>query len=383
MVKKVTHSSALVGYVGALEALPYLLFGAYAGVVADRFDRRKVMLLSDMASGATLFAFAACTFLWVTPPVWSLLVTPFLLSTIRCFFMPAKSASIPSLVPDALLVKANALSSGTQTIAGLVSLSISAGVLGAVYEFSPRWFYTSSISINAVSFLLSAAFIFRLPRILPDRDHALPPNPVQDFKDGLVYIKSRHDLKVLTVLLTIFRLMVAPFFVVYLAANDKWFGGKPQTIIWLEVAFMAGMLLSTVVMGHIRTKRPLVWFASGLALCGFTIVMMSYRPTLLSFGFWQFVAGLAIPPADIPVVTFLQLSVPDQFRGRVNSVREMISMGVMPVGMVFGGVLVERLGLEATFIVMGIGMIGACGYGMTDKRYRRAKMPDGQVVAAV
>src|SRR5579862_8820226 len=97
MVQKVTGSSVMVGYVGALEALPFLLLGSYAGVVVDRLDRRRIMLLSDLCSGLALVGLAACIWLQRQPPVWALLVTPFVLSSVRCFFMPAKSASIPSL----------------------------------------------------------------------------------------------------------------------------------------------------------------------------------------------------------------------------------------------------------------------------------------------
>src|SRR5688500_12870764 len=68
MVEHITNSKPMVGYVGAAEALPFLLFGPYAGVVADRIDRRKIMLLSDIISGLTLCMMAAVLFLQAQPP---------------------------------------------------------------------------------------------------------------------------------------------------------------------------------------------------------------------------------------------------------------------------------------------------------------------------
>jgi MFS family permease len=374
MVSKITGSLVMVGYVGALETLPFLLFGPYAGVLADRIDRRRIMLASDLLSGLFLSMLAVTIAVSGKPPVWCLLVTPFMLSSVRCFFAPAKSAAIPSLVPIERVLEANAISSTTQTVMPLISLSLSASVLSLLYTLSPLWFYLSAVSINATSFLVSAAFISRLPEVRPHREDAHEAHPFTDFKLGLYYIWGRHELKVLTALLTVFRLSVAPFFVVYLAANAKWFGGKPQSLVWFEFSFFLGMVVSSAAMTRQKPARPLYWFASGLAVCGISVGAMAVVPTYWNFIFCNVVAGLAIPAADIPVMTYLQVSVPDAFRGRVNSVREMISMGVMPVGSVFAGFMVARFGLAIAFYAMGIGMVGGCLFGLLDGRFRNARL---------
>ena len=377
MVNKITGSLVMVGYVGALESLPFLLIGPYAGVLVDRLDRRRIMLASDLMSGFFLVLLGAIILAHGKPPVWCLLVTPFLLSSVRCFFMPAKSAAIPSLVPTERVLEANSISSTTQTVMPLISLSLSASVLSLLYNLSPLWFYMAAVGLNAASFLASAAFISRLPAVLPKREDAHEAHPLTDFKNGLRYIRGRHELLVLTALLTVFRLSVAPFFVVYLAANNAWFGGRPQTIAWFEFSFFIGMVASSAAMYRQKPVRPLYWFASGLAVCGVAVGAMAFAPNFWNFVFWNVIAGLAIPAADIPVMTYLQVSVPDAFRGRVNSVREMISMGVMPIGSVLGGVLVARCGLFLAFIVMGVGMVGGCIAGLVDRRFRNATMPQG------
>ncbi|MBC8066411.1 MAG: MFS transporter, partial [Chlorobia bacterium] len=96
MAEKITGQLAMVGIVGALEAIPYLLFSPYAGVVADRMDRKRVMWLSDIVCGLALVLFAAVLVFQASPPAWLLGAVAFLLSTIRCFFLPAKSAAIPN-----------------------------------------------------------------------------------------------------------------------------------------------------------------------------------------------------------------------------------------------------------------------------------------------
>src|ERR1700722_2167935 len=71
MVQKVTGSIAMVGYVGACETVPYLLFSLYGGVIADRIDRRRIMLASDLLSGLSLCSLAALVWILGKPPVWS------------------------------------------------------------------------------------------------------------------------------------------------------------------------------------------------------------------------------------------------------------------------------------------------------------------------
>jgi Na+/melibiose symporter-like transporter len=89
-------------------------------------------------------------------------------------------------------------------------------------------------------------------------------------------------------------------------------------------------------------------------------------------------AGIAVPFADVPMITYLQSSVTDSFRGRVNSVREMISVGVMPISMVAAGSLVQFAGLSAAYLVMGGIMIAACLIGLLSVAFREAKMPVAQ-----
>lgn len=376
MAKKMTGSDAMVGAVGAMETLPYLLFGPFSGVLADRADRRSIMLWSDLASAAVLAVFALTVALGGACPAWALIAIAFALSTVRCFFLPAKSAAIPALVPPEMMLRANALSATTQNLMPLIGLSLSAGVLSLLFAISQRGFYAGSIGLNALSFFVSAWFIARLPRIVPDRSDVRNTHPVRDFRDGVRYVVRRHDLAVLTALLTVFRLSVAPFFVAYVACNDRWFGGKPQTLTWMEASFFLGMVIASPIVGKLRVERPGLMFSNGLAFAGFTVLAFGIWPYFWSFMFWNFLAGLAIPLADIPIATYVQTSVPDMYRGRVQSVINTLATGVMPVGLAVGGALIGRVGPANAFMGMGAGMMMACLIGLLDPRFRSIRMAE-------
>jgi MFS transporter, DHA3 family, macrolide efflux protein len=374
MAEKVTGSLEMVGYVGALEAIPYLLFSPYAGVLADRLDRKRIMLVSDLVSGFVLLGFVTVILGAGKPPAFLILALAFALSTVRCFFLPAKSAAIPSLVPEDLLLKANALSSATQSFMPLIGLSISAGVLGVMYAIAPDAFFAITVGINALSFLGSAIFIARLPKMVPDRSDSKEQHPVADFVDGMRYVARNRLIKVLIAMLTVFRLMVSPFFVAYVAANKLWFGGKPQTLAWFEFFFFLGVIGGSAWAARVKFRRPGYAIAAGFSITGLTVAAMAFSPFLSLFCLWNLLAGIAVPFGDIPINTMLQVKVHDAFRGRVNSVLSMVGTGIMPVGLLLAGLLVQHGGLQLTFLVMGLGMVVAAMGALLDREFRRADL---------
>lgn len=378
MAEKLTGSLAMVGIVGALEAVPYLIFSPYAGVIADRMDRRRIMWLSDVVCGVALILFGGLLAFNASPPAWILCVVAFLLSTIRCFFLPAKSAAIPNLIPKEKVMEANALSMTTQSLMPLIGLAFSASLMAPLFAISPRWFFFACVMINAVSFFGSAVYIGRLPKIEPERKDEEPPHAWEDFKLGWQYMGTRRDLVVWLAMLTVFRLFVSPFFVVHVAANKEWFGGKPSTLAWFEFSFFAGMIVASPFIGKLKIKKPTLAFSYGLAAVGAFVAAMAISPYFWPYVFWNVLCGLAIPYADIPMNTYLQLSVPDEYRGRTNSVISMIGMGIMPIGMLMAGWMVQAIGIKMALVVMGAGMFLACLAGPLDKAYRDARMPENE-----
>lgn len=381
MVDKVTGSAAMVGYVGALETLPFLLVGPYAGVLADRMDRRKLMLYSDWACFLILSALAVVMYHLGKPPTWMLLTIPFLLSIVRSFFLPAKSAAIPAIVPPEKLMAANSLSMATQNIMPMLGLALSAGVLAQLYGLSEKWFFVGSIGLNALSFLFSAFFVQQLDPIEPKRD-AEQVHPWYDFTDGLRYVWRRVDLRVMLPLLAVFRLSVAPFFVAYVVANKQWFDGKPQTLSWLEFAFFLGMVTASPLVAKFTIHRPARWFCAGLGAVGVLVGLMGYSSNFWLFAFLNMLCGFAVPPADLPMNTYIQLSTPDAYRGRVNAALGIIASGAMPIGYALGGGLLDRVGLTGLFLVMGSGMVAACVTGALFREFREVVMPSPEGMKA-
>lgn len=378
MVGYITRSPAMVGYVGAAEALPFLLFSPYAGVLADRMDRRVIMLLSDLLSAGALLALGLVLVIWGNPPVWVLFASAFTLSTIRSFFMPAKSAAIPAVVPAELVIKANSLSMTTQNVMPLIGLAFAASIMGVLFAASAKWFFFATVVVNAASFLGSAIFVAKMPAVVPRREEDHQAHPLADLRDGLRYIRSRHVLVVLLALSLLMNLMISPFFVVFVEANNTWFGGYPSTLGWLEFSFFLGMVLGSAIVGRANLRAVGLGYIWGLALVGLAVAGMAYSRNFIAFASWNVLCGIAIPFAQIPLSTFIQVTVPDGYRGRVNSALTMISMGAQPIGMSMGGILVEAVGIFYAFLSMGIGVALVSVAGLLDREFRQARLPDGE-----
>jgi MFS family permease len=375
MVHQVTGSYAMVGYVGALETAPYLLFSAHAGVFADRFDRRRIMLLSDVLCGLLLTLFALVVYLEPKPPFLLIGAVAFLISSVRVFFWPAKNASIPRLVPKESVMEANALSMMTQNVMFLVGLGFSGGVLAALYAISPVTFYVGVFAFNAASFFGSAYFISRLSAVLPDRD-AEPQNPLVEVREGFGYIRRRHELVVLLFLQMLLTLFISPFFPVYVASNNEWFGGRPASLLWFEFSFFLGYIVGSAMVARFNPRRPGIGFIWGCTIVGASVAAMAFSPNLWLFMLWNLVAGLALPFSNIPIMTYLQVTVEDKFRGRVNSAWNMLAVGMQPLGLALAGLFLQRFGIVACFLAMGIGVAAAALLGLADGPFRAARLPD-------
>lgn len=378
VIHKIYNDNAMVGWVGAVEALPYLLFGTIGGAVADRIDRKKIMVWSDMLSAILLFAYLAYLLsLPGHPPKWIFYVVGFLSTTIRVFFFPAKNAAIPRLVPGDKLFKANALSASTDQLAWLVGnvMMVSLGTLADKYGVMT--FLKILLAVNALTFLVSAFFVFLLPKIEIQREeHHEDQHLLTDVKEGIAYAK--RDRVIGLSLLTSFGLglFMSPFFVVYLATNKLWFGGKASPLAFIETCFIIGMLTMSFIVPHLKIKKAGMAFGIGLTIAGISVLQMGLSPIFGVYCLWNLICGFAIGIVDVPMRTYQQLKVPDEYRGRIMSLGQLIWMSVQPIGMSLGGPLLSVLGIVKMHIMMGTGFAITGAAPLLDKEFRDATIPD-------
>ncbi len=374
MVLEVTGEPKYVGYVMACGALPYVLFALYAGTLADRLDRRMLLVLSDILSAALVTVFLVVILFDPAPPLILICVIAFLLGTSNVIAAPARAAITPRLVPEDRLQEAIALNSMSQGLMPFLGAVLSGAGLALLHLISRTFTYALAFGLNAITFIVSALFMASLPKVVAERTEE-PKSPFRDAVDGIRFIFSHKALAVAILIAVGMNFFVAPFMPVYTYIAKEVFKGTPATLAFLEAGFFLGMVCGSLAAMKIRTKKPGLSFAFFLVLAGLMIVPMGFVTNFWAFMALNFLCGVFIPPASIPMGTFIQLQTADEYRGRVNSAMGTMSAMVMPVGMAMSGLLLKWLTLPGLFIFMGGGMALCASFGFLSKPLRTATLP--------
>lgn len=375
LVLEATGDKAAVGIVGAAGAMPYLLFSLYAGTVADKYDRRKILILSDIVSAVFIFGFSFLVYIDNAPPLFVICSFAFFLGCANVFATPAKSAATPRLVPPDRLIEANSLHSATQSGMPLIGNAVSALILHVLFKVSASFAYVITFVFNGITFLLSAFFMSLLPSLKPERDES-PQTAWHDAIAGVKFIL--HDKVLLPAIIAIvgMNFFIAPFMPAYVVVAQQRFEGTPSLLALLETGFFLGMLVGSLFVMKTKIKRAGIAFSLFLVISAITIIPMGFVYSTFVFWLLNFFCGIFIPFASIPINTLIQVVTPDAFRGRVNSCLSMMSAAAMPLGMGLSGFLMDLMGIEGIFIYMGVGFAVSAMFPLIYRTFRHAILPE-------
>ena len=378
MARKISGDDAVTGLAAMANALPFVLFGPLAGVVADRFDRRKIMLAADIGCGAVMLGFALWAYIQPQIPVPVIVGAGFVLSSITVFFLPARSAAVPTLVPAEELQEASSFMVNTQQFTMMIGVGLAASGLGAIEKVAPTYFFALAAGINGLTFLFSAFFVLRLKPLVPEREDLGAHSYGQflaDMKEGLKATSVDPLMRVALPLTAICHLVIAGFMIAYIAANKELFGGNFSTLGGIEFSFMVVMVVFGIIAGKTKLKHPgrimgLAWLS-----VGFFCTLMAWAKAYVPFLILNALCGVFIPFSWLGLVVYTQAAFPDATRGRVNSLWGLVQQGVQPLGVVIAGPFIARFGLGPAFLAMGIVISAACLVALAVRPFRNAEMP--------
>ncbi len=347
-----TRSSLAVALLGVVSFLPTVLFGLLAGAVIDRVDRRRLMLLCDVARCAALGALTVYTgFFGVSVGV--ILVAAFLVAAFSTIFRPATNAVIPRLVPEARFVDANGLLMSATTITTFVGspigglLIVLVGVVGGLLA-------------NALTFGFSAAMIFLMviPVLARTAEAAGGPRPslLSEVREGLRYLRSQPALLSVTLsaMSANFFLSMYFTFIVVFAAVRLDVGATGFAV--LLAANAAGWGIGGLLPGRLGTQRaPGLWYAGAWTVAAALIVVIglstSIVPALVATLGFGILGGIA----NTTFFSTVQTTVPAHLLGRYFATDEAGSFAMIPAGQIVGGFLILSVGISSTFVIAGAG----------------------------
>ncbi len=383
MANKITENPIMVGLVAIMQAIPFVVLGPYAGTLADRIDRRAQMVGADFLSVVVTAGLGLYALLDPTPSVVPIMIAAFLLATAHTFFMPARSASIPALVPPSRVLEANGFAMASQQTIAMAGIGLSASALGVIYQLAPTLFFPVAVLLNCVTFAASAYFLIKLPEIRAVRIDESGPGPrkdrlrqvIQEASEGVRLVFRDPVTSVALPITAIGTIFVSGFMVVYVDANKKWYGGEFTPLAMIEFAFAASMVVTSLIVGRMNIRRVGLSFICAQIALGLMVVLMPmFRP------YWSFLiinaaCGIALPFLILPLNTYLQTAIADELRGRVNAAWTLVTQGLIPVGIGITAWLLTA-GLETTFFVMGVGLAASGAAGFFSRKFVRSRLPD-------
>src|SRR5947209_560915 len=355
LVYRLTGSSLLLGSVGFASQLPVFLIAPLGGIVADRHNRHRVVIATQVASMMLATILAALT-LTGTVKIWHIFVLAALLGVVNAFDIPARQSFLVDMVGKEDLMNAIALNSSMFNGARVIGPAI-AGIL--VAKIGEGWCFFA----NAVSYI--AVIIGLLMMRVHSPARASQASPFEHMMEGFRFVNETAPIRALLLLLLLglVSLVGMPYVVLMPIFADQILHGGARGLGILMGATGVGALLGALTLAFREGVKGLGrWVAWCCAGFGASLVIFA-----VSRSFWLSVV-LLLPVGYFMMLqmsssnTLIQVMVPDALRGRVMAVYSMMFMGMAPIGALLGGALAEHLGAPLTVAVGGVASLAGAGW---------------------
>lgn len=343
-----TRSPVLVAGVAAAYSLPWLLFALPAGALADRLDRRRVMLAANTLRAALIGALALAA-AFDSGSIWLLYLVALGLGIAETLYDTSAQSILPQVVTRDQLPRANGRLAAVELAANqfvgppLAGFLIAAGVALALAGPAVLW-------ALAVAALLLVTGRFRIERDEPTTMRA-------DIAEGLRFLWRHRLLRTLATMVGTSNFITSGIFavlVLYAVGPDSAIGLTEPGYGVLLTTIAAGIVLGSIATARIeqRLGRSRTLALSVLAMAAVVgVPALSTNPFVIGTVF--FVGGILLATWNVITISLRQRITPDRLLGRVNSGYRMLAWGSMPAGALVGGLLAEAFGLRAVFAILG------------------------------
>jgi MFS family permease len=350
LVYQLTDSPFALGLVGFVRAVPVFTFSLFAGVVADRVDRRKLLIVTQSLAGVFALILGILTSTGVIT-VWMIMILSFLSAAVASFDNPTRQALVPDIVGKEYIANAVALQSAAFNGTGILGPSLAGLALGFVG-------IAACFYINAISFVAVIIALWLMASV-PSRTMR-KQTMFENLREGFGYVRGNRTVAALLILIALVGLLGRPYSQLMPAVQrDVLHVGA--TGLGMLMAFSSiGALIGALAIASLSnfSHRGLLLTISigafGAALIGFA----TSRSFPLSLGLLVIVGGAATMSMSTTNM-LIQLNVPAEFRGRVLSMYTMIAMGMMPLGSMVLGTVGDFIGVPMALIFGGIGCLGS------------------------
>ncbi|MFX1536962.1 MAG: MFS transporter [Promethearchaeota archaeon] len=377
LIFQLTGSALGIAVLGIVQVLPIILLSPFAGVVVDRFDRQRIMIISDIMQGITMIFVPFSIVLPASIKLFSLYFVVFINNCFFQFFYPARQASIPHLVTTEELMSANSLSASGFQLSQLLG-PVAAGIFIYLFNYDFAFFF------DGITFLFSALMIWTIRAYFSEnrlKKEVSVKMVLSDLQQGAVFIARNSILLYISFFFAIVMFAIGmvnalfiPFLQIDLGLGE---GGEAVFGFIVSLAALTG-LLSSVIMGKRNTRKPIYTMDIGLIMAGLIVTGVGLSTELASLlnisvpTQLNTLTGLSLPPEIIPVAfifsfvgmmniligipiqTITQRLVPDHLRGKVFAFQNILINIANITGMVIAGASSLMISIKNIILFSGI-----------------------------
>ncbi len=364
LMLELTGSKSLAGTVASLLFLPTLLFGVFAGVLADRISRRRIMLVSDMLRALLVVTIPLVAAFGRLSPAYLAIIT-FAVAALAAFFNPARDAAVPSLVSAQDLPHANSLIQTSWQLAILLGPLLAAVVV-------TRADIIHLFTIDALTYLASFAAIICVGRIPANPPQGHRASALKELLDGLAFAVKHPVMRILILVTAIDNIVLMGAAVVGLPVfiREELSLGA-QYFAWLQTSIASGAIVGAPFMAiygkRLSMRKTVLW---GVVLDGLTFIPVFWVQSFAQLFVAVFVHSFFIPLITVSRATIIGRHIPEQLRGRMFAVINVCLVGGTALSVALTGIAAEYVSIRNIFLVIGIGAAITALPGFMSKAFR-------------
>lgn len=360
LVLQLTNSAFLVGLIAAITTLPSLLFSLFGGVLVDRMNKKKLILITQSLSMILPLILGVLTILNVVQ-VWHIGVLAFLLGVVNSIDMPARQAFVSEMVEKDKVTSAIALNAGIYNSARVIGPSL-AGILIAIVGVG------GAFILNGLSYIAAVVTLFFIIPFV-QKTKAIHPHPLRSIQEGVIYTWTHPLIRSLIILTGIVSIFGWSYTTVMPLIAKNIFHEGAAGLGYLYAASGVGAILATLFISTFSQKiSPLKIILYGTTLFALAMIGFSLTKNLYVAYAFLFVGGFGLLSAFSTMNAQIQHLSEEHVRGRVISVYLLMFVGLFPVGNFQIGFVAEHVGPQNAILVGSIVILVALAVGYILRR---------------
>lgn len=343
-----TNSAAVLAYATLVGFLPQAFIGYFAGTIVDRFDKKRIIVISDLF--VALVTFILFVYWSIdTPSIPFIYVILFLRSIGMAFHQPALQALVTLIVPKENLTKYAGLAKTFESVSDLISPAIAA-------------FFYSIISVNFImlfdvfgALLAMVVLLFVKTTVVDTKREEYYYK--SELKNGLIYLKQKQGLIALLIISSLYAIIYFPIGTLFPLISMSHFNIGVAGSATVEIIFSLGTLGGAVLLGIFGSKiNKIKAYTVSIATYGICTLLIGIIPIEVYVLFFAlaFIMGITIPYYHSVQTAIIQYNVSFEYLGRIITIISSFQRFLMPIGLILSSVLVEIIGIDKWFFYSGV-----------------------------